>query len=295
MLRPARSGILSSVLIEVPQHFRHPGELFGAAASLRPHLIPDDTVEIDLRPCSFVRPAAVLWCATYPLLAAQSGKRSILLVPEGTGVASYLKALGLFGVLRAGGVEVDDRGVRAGRTSKIILPLTRFATENEAEDLANKALDGLSAAGLGAANLYPVISEVFAELANNAVQHSESPIGAYGFIQFFEFEEGERFVCGVSDGGIGIRASLERNPALREKARYDWAAIELAIRERVSGTGDKTRGIGLYGVSEDMRIPGRQLIIHSGIGSLRLSEDAESEAHRTALFPGTLTYASLPT
>lgn len=98
-------------------------------------------------------------------------------------------------------------------------------------------------------------------------------------------------MCGVADGGIG----MERNPALRERARYDWAAVELAIRERVSGTGDKTRGIGLYGISEDMRIPGRQLIIHSGIGSLRLSEDVQSEARRTALFPGTLTYASLPT
>lgn len=51
----------------------------------------------------------------------------------------------------------------------------------------------------------------------------------------------------------------------------------------------------LYGVSEDMRIPGRQLIIHSGIGSLRISEDVQSEARRTELFPGTLTYASLPT
>lgn len=283
------------MLIEVPQHFRHPGELFGAAASLRPAQVPDGIVEVDLRPCSFVRPPAVLWCVVYPLLAVQAGKNAVLLVPEGKGVAAYLKALGLFEVLRSGGVEVDDRGVRAGGTSKLILPLTRFETESDAEDLANMALDGLGTAGVGASNLYPVISEVFAELANNAVQHSESPIGAYGFVQFFEFEEGERFVCGVADGGIGIRASLERNPALREKARYDWSAIELAVRERVSGTGDKTRGIGLYGVSEDMRVPGRQLIIHSGIGSLRLSEDVQSEARRTAMFPGTLAYASLPT
>ncbi|MHB8512305.1 MAG: hypothetical protein ACYDCC_08985 [Actinomycetota bacterium] len=252
-------------------------------------------VEVDLRPCLFVRPAAVLWCAIYPLLLEQSSKRSVVLVPESTGVASYLRAVELFDVLRAGNVEVDDRGVRADKPSKIIPPPTHFATESEAEELANTAHEGLSAAGLGASNLYPVISEIFAELANNAVQHSESPVGAYGFIQFFKFEEGERFVCGVADGGIGIRASLERNPKLREKTRYDWAAIDLAIRERVSGTGDKTRGIGLYGVSEDMRVPGRSLIIQSGIGSLLLSEDVQSEARRTALFPGTLTYASLPT
>lgn len=31
------------MLIDVPVHFRHPGELFGPAASLRPQMVPDDT------------------------------------------------------------------------------------------------------------------------------------------------------------------------------------------------------------------------------------------------------------
>lgn len=107
--------------------------------------------------------------------------------------------------------------------------------------------------------------------------------------------EGQRFVCGVADGGVGIRHSLEQNPELRERVPYDWVAVELAVRERVTGTGEKTRGIGLYGVAEDMRKPGRRLIIHSGIGSLEISEDVEVRAGRVTLFPGTLTYASLPT
>lgn len=94
---------------------------------------------------------------------------------------------------------------------------------------------------------------------------------------------------------MGIRRSLEKNPDLRDRVHYDWDAIELAIRERISGTGDKTRGIGLYGVAEDMRGPRRQLIIHSGQGSLQISEEVESEARRSTLFPGTLAYASLPT
>lgn len=76
---------------------------------------------------------------------------------------------------------------------------------------------------------------------------------------------------------------------------YDWVAVELAMLERVSGTGDSTRGIGLYGVAEDMRKGGRQLIIHSGIGSLQIDEDLQSQARRTRLFPGTLAYASIPT
>jgi anti-sigma regulatory factor (Ser/Thr protein kinase) len=167
--------------------------------------------------------------------------------------------------------------------------------EAEVEELANRALEALGEAGLGAVNLHPLVSEVFAELALNAVQHAESRIGACGLIQFYEFQQGRRFLCVVADGGIGIRQSLERNPELADQVPYDWVAIELALRERVSGTGSKTRGIGLYGVAEDMRKAGRQLIIHSGIGMVETNEELESEAKRTTLFPGTLAYASIPT
>lgn len=237
----------------------------------------------------------MLWCATYPLLAAARGSESRLLVPENMGVCVYLKSVGLFTVLRDAGIEVDDRGIAVRRDPQLVLSLTRFRDESEVEQLANEALESLGQSGLGAANIYPLVSEVFAELALNAVEHSESAIDAFGFIQFYESEQGRRFVCSVADGGVGIRRSLERNPALRDRVSYDWDAIELALRERVSGTGVTTRGIGLYGVAEDMRRPGRQLIIHSGIGMLEISEDIESSSRRTTLFPGTLAYASITT
>ena len=218
-----------------------------------------------------------------------------MLVPDNVGVCVYLKSLGLFRTLQDAGVEVDDRGIRDKKDPQLILPLTGFATEYEVEQMANLAWHALSDSGLGSANLHPLVSETFAELGLNAAEHAESPIGAYGFIQFYEFEEGKRFVCGVADGGIGIRSSLERNPEIRDRVPYDWVAIDLAVRERVSTTGNTTRGIGLYGVAEDMRVPHRQLIIHSGQGSLYISEDIETESRRANLFPGTLTYASIPT
>ena len=99
----------------------------------------------------------------------------------------------------------------------------------------------------------------------------------------------------MADGGIGIRRSLTKNPEYEDKVAYDWTAIELATRERVSGLLDKRRGVGLYTVAEDMKMPGRQFIIHSGIGSLLISEEFESPAQRTGLFPGTLVSASIPT
>lgn len=283
--------------IQTPQNFNHAGDLserFASSDPRSPDFDPHE-LDIDMRGTQFVRPAAVLWCAIYPLLAIAKGMKCRLLVPENKGTCIYLKSVGLFSVLQEAGVDVDDRGIYRKKDVQLVLPLTRFSTEPEVEQLANDALDTLTNTGLGSANIHPLVSEVFAELALNAVQHAESPVGAFGFVQFYQWNYGRRFVCAVADGGIGIRRSLERNPALRSRVAYDWDAIELALRERVSGTGVATRGIGLYGVAEDVRKPGRQLIIHSGIGLLETSEQVESSSRRTTLFPGTLAYASIST
>jgi hypothetical protein len=94
---------------------------------------------------------------------------------------------------------------------------------------------------------------------------------------------------------VGVRVALTHNPHLRGRVYYDWDAIELALQERVSGTGIPTRGIGLYAISQEMRKPGHQLLIHSGIGLVRQTEELEADARRTTLFPGTLVYAAIPT
>ena len=211
------------------------------------------------------------------------------------GVCIYPKSTGLFRILQEAGVQVDDRGIPEGHDQQLMLGLTRLENENQVEQVTNEAHEALTQSGLGSANLYPLVSEVFAELALNAVQHAESVIGAFGTVQFYGLEGKRRFVCGVADGGIGIRQSLERNSELQGRFYYDWDAIELATRERVSGIPDPTRGIGLYGIAEDLRKSGRQLILHSGIGSLQISEDLQSRALRTRLFPGTLASASIPT
>lgn len=211
------------------------------------------------------------------------------------GVCAYLKDLGVLELLKRRGVEVDDRGVKRGGGPQQVVGLQQFGSESEVDELADQAHERLESSKLGAPNLYPVVSEIFGELALNAAQHSESPMGSFGFIQFFRFSDGERFVCAVADGGIGIRRSLERNPDLVGRFHYDWDAIELAVQERVSSTGDQHRGIGLFGVAEDMRNPGHQLILHSGQGAVERREDVEASARRVTLFPGTLAYAGIPT
>jgi len=277
--------------------FRHAGELSPRSDKSDPRDASFDVgqVDIDLRECDFVRPSAALWCVVYLTLASKRGASCRLLVPSNMGVCVHLKSLGLFDTLKDRGIEVDDRGVRSGNDQKTILPITAFGTTAEATTVTNTAFERLQHADHGAVGLTSVVTELFSELALNAAQHSESSIGAFGCVQFVEFKSGPQFTCAVADGGIGVLRSLCRNAALKSRVSYDWDALELAIRERVSGTGDPHRGIGLYGVSEDVRRPGRSLLLHSGLGSLEITEDLESSARRTRLFPGTLAFLSIPT
>lgn len=278
------------------ENFLHAGELNARwdAADPRKPSFPYAEVELDLRACKFVRPPAALWCVVFLLLARKRMAACRLLVPTNVGVCVYLKSIGVFDILKSAGVEVDDRDVYSKVDANVIVPISQFATSAEGTQLANRAFEQLQKSGKGAVNLTTVLTEAFGELTLNAVQHSGSEIGAFGLIQHYVFDTGPRFVCAVADGGIGVRDSLIRNPKLRTRVSYDWDALELAIRERVSGTGDLHRGIGLYGVSEDVRRPQHWMLLHSGVGLLEVTEELESHARRTRLFPGTLAFISVP-
>ena len=215
-------------------------------------------------------------------------------MPENHGTASYLKTIGLFDLLKSRGAEVDDRGLQGSEPSQVVLPLTCFSGVTEAESIADNVMDNLRQSNASSSNIYVLVEETFGELANNAAEHSMSEVGAVSLVQFYQGKRGRKFVCAVADGGVGVRQSLYQNPAHRSRILYDWVALEYAIRERVSGTQDKLRGIGLFGIAEDMRQPDRELFLHSGTGLLHMNESLEHRATRTKLFPGCCAIATIP-
>ena len=281
-------------LITPPPRFTHAGQLSESRLRHDPRDSRIDDFAIDLRACEFVRPPAVLWCAIYCLLAARHGTSCQVLAPENIGVASYLKATGLFDLLREHGVSVDDHDIEPAQQGRMALAIQRLDTQSDVERVADEALESLSDQNLGAANRRTLVAETFTELAGNAVEHGESPVGSYGMIQHYDWQEGPRFLCVVADGGIGIRESLMRNAELRDRIGHDWDAIDLAMQERMTGTGHPHRGKGLFEVSQEMRSPDSELLIHSGLGIVS-PEDPQMRARAGALFPGTLAYATLRT
>ena len=250
-------------------------------------------VIVNLWDCTRIRAPAVMWCAVYLLLAKRRGSDCVLIAPSDEDAASYLMDLGLLAVLQQADVTVRVERWPASDTD-VLLPLTPFRNTTETEDLTNQIHLSLMESERGTASINHVIYETFSELANNAAEHSTSEIGAYGLV-LLDTSEGEgKLVCGVADGGVGILTSLLRNPQHEEYGHYDWAAMERATEELVSGTLDSYRGIGLYETVEKARTRGRELIIHSGTGVIYRGEKLTTQITGSKLFPGTMVFISIP-
>ena len=201
----------------------------------------------------------------------------------------------MFNVLRDEGVQVDYLDVRNTERWQLLLPITRMRSISEVEDLENSLIENLEQRNLSSANLYTDVAVVFAELGNNAVEHAQSPIDAYGLLQFYDWHPRARFVCAIADGGIGIRASLQKNREHEGRALTDWAAIEYAVQENTSGTGDRTRGMGLFHIANDILPPDRDLNINTDSGFLHTDgKTLQTTSRRSNLFPGTSAFINVP-
>ena len=99
--------------IKPASNFRDCRDIPARVGSLDPRAVSfaEKRIVIDLRECEFVRPAAVMWCAVYALLAFHRGCHIELLVPTNAGVSIYLASIGLFALLKRDGIVVDDRQV----------------------------------------------------------------------------------------------------------------------------------------------------------------------------------------
>lgn len=283
--------------IRAPEAFHAHSDLAGSLDArwrddLREVYDVGEEVVVNMRDCSVVGPAAALWCAVHASLARRGGAACRVVLPADATAQARLGAIDLFETLEEEGVRVDGRvSVSNGDDAGTLLPLTRFRNREEGERLAIHAAEAVNAHDRIPANLLADAPETFGELVNNAAEHSDSPVGGFGLIQFRSVEGAYQLLCAVADGGIGIRESLSRNPDL-PRTPADSDAILYAMRERVSGTGSPTRGIGLCWVIEGAS----RVSIHSGFGAV-VSEGGESpreiESAQSVPFPGTLAQATI--
>lgn len=236
-----------------------------------------DGVVIDLRDCALIDPPAALWCVVYASLVRWKGIRCRVQPPNDPTLCAELAAQGFFAALSSSGTElhgsIEPRGTAR---DSIVFPISDIAGAVMSEAAGYEIQGRLQQTNGISANIPGLVAEIFFELINNALEHSESPVGRFATVQV----RGQSTVlCTVADGGIGITESLGHNPAV-PSLRQDQDAVLLALEEGITGTDSPTRGIGLNWVSN-----ASHLIVHSGDG---LVEDGRDITPRGVTFPGTL-------
>jgi hypothetical protein len=138
---------------------------------------------------------------------------------------------------------------------------------------------------------------VLSELIDNALQHSDSPTGAYVTAQ--KYEKLGRVHLLIVDTGIGIRGHLQKNPRYRHVAD-DLQAIKTALTPFVTGThvvpGEQleydNQGLGLSVTDQVAKRGGGVLYLWTGRALYR-SQSGQVETMPVA-WPGTVVFLSLP-
>ena len=179
----------------------------------------------------------------------------------------------------------------------IILPITTFRTEDQANDVWETMSERLADCAIGPPNVWQEIDAIFEELALNAAQHSFSPSGCSATVESFDNQGDLVFVVGVADAGIGIPSSLRKNPEY-ELISDDQDAILRATESEVTGTMEP-RGIGLYHVTERVKAFRGEMTIISGAGFLMVKGGDDlvlgnlADLGKTP-YKGTIALVSLP-
>jgi anti-sigma regulatory factor (Ser/Thr protein kinase)/ABC-type transporter Mla MlaB component len=123
------------------------------------------------------------------------------------------------------------------------------------------------------------------EVCENVLHHAYTDLGGFGTAQGWK-ALGD-FEIGIVDLGVGIRASLTRNPAYAGVAS-DTEAIHTALMPRVSSTPERNAGIGLAVTRLLLAANGGSFTVRSGGGVVRdVAGTTESEA-TSAYLPGTV-------
>ncbi len=176
---------------------------------------------------------------------------------------------------------------------KYILAPTAFHSMREAQELADSLDAVVQEQGMGTAGVGRQLVAIFSRLIANAAEHRMSPAVNHAHVRFMPHRRGHAFDCVVADSGPGIRATLERNPNLPD-IDTDVDAIALAVQELVSGTDVPTRGAGLWTTVNEMKKPGRKVLLHSGAGLLTMYGTAEPELREVEYRQGTVARLTIP-
>jgi hypothetical protein len=265
-----------------------------------------EPVAFDLREVEFVEPAGICGLAALlEYLIPRSEDIEVLL--SGRDVPAYLERMDffrLFGDRVRTNTDVAALEERQRHNPGTLQELVNFHTEEEIPGIINRISEILENQGYRLRERVAICS-VLSEICANAAEHGASSFGAYAAVQAYhhivsgrhgarsEERRGEEVLVAIADGGVGVRETLSRNPALAEHTTTDNDALRHALMMGVSGTGEIGRGGGLTLVAQISGRSGGSLSLRSGAGRVTAYENRKN-SRNVPDFPGTFVRVSLP-
>jgi hypothetical protein len=240
-------------------------------------------VEIDLGGLAFIGPTALALVLAAAMHAESLGGDLQVYVPRNPLIERYLlRSDFVRHLLHSDAIEEPFKR----KAAPGLQPCARFGTF---EDSVMVARD-LTAALAGRTKLDDAsrlaVQACLHELTENVVYHGDTALG--GFAAGAYSRRRQEVEIGIVDLGIGIRASLAKNPSYAGIAD-DRAAVQKAMIPTVSSTPERNSGYGLAWTELMLLANGGSLRIRSGYGaaSLGLRRPVPFE-EKDVYLPGTL-------
>lgn len=265
-----------------------------------------EPVALDLRDVEFVEPAGICGLAALlEFLIPRSEDVGVVL--SGRDVPAYLERMNFFRLFAdrvQTNADVLSLKARQRHNPGTLQELVNFQHEREIPGIIERISEILENKGYRVGERSAVCS-VLSEICANAAEHGSSSFGAYAAVQAYHHilsgrhgsrygqRQGEEVLVAIADGGVGMRETLSRNPALAEYTATDNDALRHALEMGVSGTGEVGRGGGLFLVAQIAGRSGGSLSLRSGAGRITAYENRKS-SRSVPEFPGTFVRVSLP-
>ena len=279
--------------VELPAQFgslRQLDRLSGDAINYRRR----KPVHVDLHEVTFIRPLAVVGIVQFLETMIRRGRPVRVSFPSHPRILNYLVAIGLPDMMNRLGTWAWPEGfpIEAPQGLRPVIRLTSFAGSEEVETISQQMQDVFTNDSILPVSLSAPCYQVFAELADNVVNHAKS--SGYVLAQRYEYKEGPVIDIAIGDCGIGVRRSLFQNRMLRPKLTDDSAALRLAMKDGVTRVPDEYRGYGLGYVRSELSSPGRKLVVRSGTAIAVWHEGRPVRVYDCKAFVGTLAHAIIP-
>ena len=192
---------------------------------------------IDLKRVSFIYPSAITAITSYVYDELRKGRKVEIELPAGSsGISSYLKRI-KFDTFTGSRIELElTEKPQEGRFTE----LTLIDSFEKKEKFINE-LEGIFSQYLPVSVTGEILSST-PELIENVLLHSGEHPWCIAMAQKYR----SNIEVSISDRGIGIRKSLERNRDLR--IPFDALALQLAVRKGITRDSAKFAGEGLWRV-----------------------------------------------